>query len=186
MNPPPPIPHDCGRATFSANTVATAASMALPPDSSTLRPIRAAAGDSVATTPSRPVTPAWNRDPSRACAVGRAARSRTSRTSRTENSRDMTVSLPKARDLCLTSGVIGHGGFDRHALRHLPVLSPARLQRGALVDARGLRPLRHSARAGRAASAARHGPGERLDEVLELAGRPALERLAVALVGGDH
>src|SRR6185295_16463382 len=29
-------------------------------------------------------------------------------------------------------------------------------------------------------------PCQRLDEVLELRGRPALERLAVALVGGDH
>src|SRR3954454_21503819 len=29
-------------------------------------------------------------------------------------------------------------------------------------------------------------PGQRLDEVLELAGRPALEGLAPRLVGGDH
>src|SRR3954454_11891662 len=63
MNPPPPIPHDCGRATFRAKTVATAASTALPPASSTPRPTRAAAGDSVAMTPSRPVTPGRNSDP---------------------------------------------------------------------------------------------------------------------------
>src|SRR3954464_14341852 len=70
------------------------------------------------------------------------------------------------------------------ALRHLPVLPPGRLQRGALVDLGDVRPLRGAA-ASAGASAARHGPGERLDEVLELAGGPALERLAVALVGGD-
>ena len=51
MKPPPPIPHDCGRAALSAKTVAAAASIALPPDSSTARPTRAAAGDSVAITP---------------------------------------------------------------------------------------------------------------------------------------
>ena len=59
MNPPPPIPHDCGRATPSAKTVAAAASIALPPRASTARPTRAAAGDSVATTPAVPLTPSW-------------------------------------------------------------------------------------------------------------------------------
>ena len=59
MNPPPPIPHDCGRATPSAKTVAAAASIALPPRASTARPARAAAGDSVATTPAVPLTPSW-------------------------------------------------------------------------------------------------------------------------------
>ena len=59
MYPPPPIPHDCGRAAFSANTVVTAASIALPPFASTARPARAAAGDSVATTPAVPLTPSW-------------------------------------------------------------------------------------------------------------------------------
>src|SRR3954452_4734905 len=68
MNPPPPIPHDCGRATFRAKTVATAASTALPPASSTPRPTRAAAGDSVAMTPRRPVTPGRNSEPCFACA----------------------------------------------------------------------------------------------------------------------
>src|SRR4051794_27122627 len=68
MNPPPPIPHDCGRATFRAKTVATAASTALPPASSTPRPTRAAAGDSVAMTPSVPCTPGRNCEPWTACA----------------------------------------------------------------------------------------------------------------------
>src|SRR5690606_20320451 len=37
-----------------------------------------------------------------------------------------------------------------------------------------------------ARSSRRDGLRQRLDELLELAGRPALERLAVLLVGGDH
>src|SRR4051794_23045141 len=51
MNPPPPIPHDCGRATFSAKMIDAAASTAFPPWSSTPLPIAEAAGDSVATIP---------------------------------------------------------------------------------------------------------------------------------------
>src|SRR3954452_25285906 len=64
MNPPPPMPHDCGRATPRANTVETAASIALPPCSSTSRPTAADCGDSVATTPYGLVTPGWKREPS--------------------------------------------------------------------------------------------------------------------------
>src|SRR3954452_6278096 len=63
MKPPPPIPHDWGRATLSAKTVAAAASIALPPACRTPRPTRAAAGDSLATTPSAPVTPVRNCEP---------------------------------------------------------------------------------------------------------------------------
>src|SRR4051812_1919331 len=51
MNPPPPIPHDCGRATLRPKTIDAAASMALPPRSSTERPMADAMGDSVATMP---------------------------------------------------------------------------------------------------------------------------------------
>src|SRR4051794_17770537 len=51
MKPPPPIPHDCGRAALRANTIEAAASTALPPRSSTARPTSEAAGDSVATMP---------------------------------------------------------------------------------------------------------------------------------------
>src|SRR5919202_495987 len=69
MTPPPPIPHDCGRATPSANTIEAAASTALPPWSSTSRPTAAAAGDSVATTPRGLVTPGWKREPSVALEV---------------------------------------------------------------------------------------------------------------------
>src|SRR3954451_7767098 len=50
------MPQDCGRAAPRAKTVVTAASTALPPDSRTARPARAAAGDSVAITPSVPET----------------------------------------------------------------------------------------------------------------------------------
>src|SRR3954447_23025569 len=74
------------------------------------------------------------------------------------------------------------------ALRQLSVVRSRGLQRRALVDAGDVRALRCGA--GRAgprggASARRDRPRQRLDEVLELARRPALERLAVALVGGD-
>src|SRR4051812_47891566 len=51
MNPPPPIPHDCGRAALRPKTIEAAASIALPPRSRTDRPIADAMGDSVATTP---------------------------------------------------------------------------------------------------------------------------------------
>src|SRR3954469_20075128 len=77
MNPPPPIPHDCGRATLMANTVAAAASTALPPAARTSRPMRAAAGDSVAIAAVGDVTAAWNREPSAPWA-GTAASARTS------------------------------------------------------------------------------------------------------------
>src|SRR3954471_331614 len=54
MNPPPPIPHDWGRATLRPKMIDAAASMALPPWSSTERPIADAMGDSVATMPPAP------------------------------------------------------------------------------------------------------------------------------------
>src|SRR3954468_11122711 len=54
MNPPPPIPHDCGRTTLRPKTIEAAASIASPPRSSTDRPIADAIGDSVATTPPPP------------------------------------------------------------------------------------------------------------------------------------
>src|SRR4051794_16131913 len=76
MTPPPPMPHDCGRATLSAKTVATAASTALPPASRTPRPTRAAAGDSVAMTPSVPLTPERNCEPCLARAGTAATASR--------------------------------------------------------------------------------------------------------------
>ena len=69
MNPPPPMPHDCGRATLRANTVAAAASTALPPRSSTDRPTRAAAGDSVATTPRSPLAGGRSLEPGLAWAT---------------------------------------------------------------------------------------------------------------------
>src|SRR3954454_15806091 len=94
MNPPPPIPHDCGRATLSANTVATAASTALPPASRIPRPTRAAAGDSVAISPRVPVTPAWNCEPcwTTGCAGAPCcARAGTAATARRARQRTMTV-----------------------------------------------------------------------------------------------
>src|SRR3954464_14003726 len=51
MNPPPPMPHDCGRTALSPKTIELAASIALPPRSSTERPMADAIGDSLATMP---------------------------------------------------------------------------------------------------------------------------------------
>src|SRR4051812_2231895 len=81
MKPPPPMPQLCGRATLSAKTVAAAASTALPPSARTWRPMRAAAGDSVAMTAVGDVTAGWKRGPSVAWA-GSAARTRTSTAAR--------------------------------------------------------------------------------------------------------
>src|SRR4051794_21850379 len=74
MNPPPPIPHDCGRATLRPKTMAAAASTALPPRSRTALPICDAATDSVATMP--PVLRVAGRyiDPSLAGAIAGASR----------------------------------------------------------------------------------------------------------------
>src|SRR3954453_15552285 len=99
MKPPPPIPQLCGRATLSANTVAAAASTALPPASSTPRPTRAAAGDSVAMTPSVPVTPGRNCEP---C----LARAGTAATPSRATARRMTVRR--------TAGVLPHVGPRVH------------------------------------------------------------------------
>src|SRR3954469_14796350 len=135
MYPPPPIPQDCGRAALSANTVVTAASIALPPFASTARPARAAAGDSVATTPAVDVTPSWYRDPWTAPATEGESEPRTQARKATTNQRedDMHPRYPSGR-------------------RPQPARSVA------------------------------HRPGERLDEVLELLGGPALVGLAVLLV----
>src|SRR3954470_22549567 len=68
MNPPPPMPHDCGRTTLSPNTIEAAASIALPPRSRSERPMADAIGDSLATTPPAPRAPARYIDPSLAAA----------------------------------------------------------------------------------------------------------------------
>src|SRR3954463_14949191 len=113
MNPPPPIPHDCGRATFRAKTVATAAAPACPPASSTPRPTRAAAGDSVATTPRRPVTPGRNSEPCFACAGTTATPARAIETTMT--TRRTGGVLPDAdhpvtlRVICPSDRAEGHG-----------------------------------------------------------------------------
>src|SRR5262249_10305456 len=138
MNPPPPIPHDCGRATPSAKTVAAAASIALPPRASTARPTRAAAGDSVATTPAVPLTPSWYRVPWTATAIE-----------------------PGRKHAAQASAAAGR------ARRRMDLRSPAPAPPEP-------------------AASVPHRPRERLDEVLELLGRPALVGLAVLLVGRDH
>src|SRR3954452_18732104 len=70
-----------------------------------------------------------------------------------------------------------------------PVAAAARKASWAMACRRCRRQLvciRTSYRAGRAAPLVRDRPRQRLDELLELAGRPALEGLAPRLVGGDH
>jgi hypothetical protein len=51
MNPPPPMPENCGSTTFRANWMAAAASNALPPFWSAAAPASAASGFETATTP---------------------------------------------------------------------------------------------------------------------------------------
>ncbi|MEG0398117.1 MAG: hypothetical protein RR656_03430 [Cetobacterium sp.] len=55
MNPPPPIPEDCGSQIPSANPTATAASTAFPPFSIISNPILLASNFPVDTTPFFPV-----------------------------------------------------------------------------------------------------------------------------------
>src|SRR3954470_16224238 len=112
MNPPPPIPHDCGRATLSAKTVAAAASIALPPASSTPRPTRPAAGDSVATTPSLPVAPARNCDPCFAPAGTADTASRA--IVRASAVRRTPESYPGWSGSCVRVHGLGHPGAQHH------------------------------------------------------------------------
>src|SRR3954469_193787 len=60
------MPQDCGRATPRAKAAVTAASIALPPASSTSRPACEAAGDSEAITPPSLRTASLYREPSTA------------------------------------------------------------------------------------------------------------------------
>src|SRR5688572_23045878 len=53
MKPPPPMPENSGSTTFSANWIAAAASIALPPSRSIFAPASAASGCETATTPPR-------------------------------------------------------------------------------------------------------------------------------------
>src|SRR3954469_21539244 len=115
MNPPPPMPHDCGRATLSAKTVATAASTALPPASRIPRPTRAAAGDSVAMTPRVPVTPGWNCEPCWARA-GTAATARRARV-RTMTVRRTAGVLPDSSGTCADAEAV-HAAGQPHSEHH--------------------------------------------------------------------
>src|SRR3954453_14074074 len=115
MNPPPPMPHDCGRATLSAKTVATAASTALPPASRIPRPTRAAAGDSVAMTPRVPVTPGWNCEPcwARAGMADTASRARV----RAMTVRSTAGVLPLLRCSCAQAEPV-HAARQPHPEHH--------------------------------------------------------------------
>ncbi len=71
MKPPPPMPENWGSTTFWVNWTAAAASIALPPFSSTLAPASAASGCDTATTPCRKALPVQEGGPAStgACAV---------------------------------------------------------------------------------------------------------------------
>src|SRR3954452_21036123 len=85
------MPQDWGRATPRAKVVATAASIALPPALSTLRPTFEAAGDSEATTPPSLRTAFLYCEPSTACASPTVA-ARSSKISDTAaRARDMVL-----------------------------------------------------------------------------------------------
>src|SRR3954462_12539221 len=113
MKPPPPIPHDWGRATLSAKTVAAAASIALPPACRTPRPMRAAAGDSVATTPSVPAPPVRNCDP----CLARAGTAETASRAivRARAVRRTGEVLPECSGSCVRSYYAGQPGAQQHA-----------------------------------------------------------------------
>src|SRR3954452_3042958 len=115
MNPPPPMPHDCGRATLSAKKVAAEASTALPPASRIPRPTRAAAGDSVAMTPRVPVTPGWNCEPcwARAGMAETASRARV----RAMTVRSTAGVLPLLSGMCAEAGPM-HAAYQPRADQH--------------------------------------------------------------------
>src|SRR4051812_12127827 len=145
------MPQLCGRATPSAKTVAAAASTALPPASSTARPTRAAAGDSVAMAPRGPVAAGGNSEP---C-------------------------LARAGVAMARGGRVGGGWNSEPCLARAGVaMATARttLSAARVRAMGGVYPPEASAG---------HRTRERLDEVLELVGRPALEGLAVRLVRRD-
>src|SRR5205807_1819077 len=67
MKPPPPMPENSGSTTLSANWMAAAASMALPPLRSILAPASAASGCDTATTPPRKPGPGGTASPEASC-----------------------------------------------------------------------------------------------------------------------
>src|SRR2546430_4229934 len=94
MNPPPPMPENSGSTTFSANWMAAAASMALPPLRSILAPASAASGCDTATTPPRKPGPGGTASPEASCDAQAGAKPSTVKPS---TSSDLRMSAPRSQ-----------------------------------------------------------------------------------------
>src|SRR5438309_3784201 len=94
MNPPPPMPENSGSTTLSANWMAAAASMALPPLRSILAPASAASGCDTATTPPRKPGPGGTASPDASCDAQAGAKLNTVKLS---TSNDLRMSGPRSQ-----------------------------------------------------------------------------------------
>src|SRR6266404_2341766 len=94
MKPPPPMPENSGSTTLSANWMAAAASMALPPLRSILAPASAASGCDTATTPPRKPGPGGTASPETSCDAQAGAKLRTVKLS---TSSDLRISGPRSQ-----------------------------------------------------------------------------------------
>src|SRR5437016_3769642 len=94
MNPPPPMPENSGSTTLSANWMAAAASMALPPLRSILAPASAASGCDTATTPPRKPGPGGTARPEASCDAQAGAKPGTAKAS---TSSDLRMSGPRSQ-----------------------------------------------------------------------------------------
>src|SRR5438876_2415544 len=94
MNPPPPMPENSGSTTLSANWMAAAASMALPPLRSILAPASAASGCDTATSPPRNPGPGGTARPEASCDAHAGAKLSTVKLS---TSSDLRMSAPRSQ-----------------------------------------------------------------------------------------
>src|SRR5207249_10837653 len=94
MKPPPPMPENSGSTTLSANWMAAAASMALPPLRSILAPASAASGCDTATTPPRNPGPGGTARPEASCDAHAGAKLSTVKLS---TSSDLRMSAPRSQ-----------------------------------------------------------------------------------------
>src|SRR5882762_3867421 len=94
MNPPPPMPENSGSTTLSANWMAAAASMALPPLRSILAPASAASGCDTATTPPRKPGPGGTARPETSGDAQAGAKPNTVKLSA---SSDLRMSAPRSQ-----------------------------------------------------------------------------------------
>ena len=118
MNPPPPMPENSGSTTLSANWMAAAASMALPPLRSILAPASAASGCDTATTPPRKPGPGGTASPEASCDAQAGAKPNTVKLSTSSDLRMVMSSISALVSHHLDRDGRDHGHRHRvHALR---------------------------------------------------------------------